>query len=132
MKHLKKYNENKLHKGFDLEEILDTIDDMFLYSKDNGFKLDYSGQLLKLIITKPLNNRGFTIDTLFLMSDVLDTIQMIMNYLDGFSEFIVLNNILFIYKSSNTISSEYVDRDDLDKVEADLFSIHIKYEELQK
>lgn len=149
MKYLKTYEANRMYIGSKfankksatpdskerLTKMLDTLDDMFLDCKDDGFKLDYSGNLLNIEITKPVN-RGHNMysNNWFKMSEISDTLHMIMSYLDTFSDMIELESIEINVRKplgiqGPMIISKPIKREDIDK-DIDLSNIHITYKEL--
>lgn len=117
-----------------LEDMLDTIDEMFTDAKDDGFHLSYSGTLLNLVISKPVN-RGNNMysNSFFKMKDISDTIYMMMSYLDTFSDVIKLESIEVSGKEAYWHRDKFkkkIERNSIDSIEDDLVQVHIIYKEL--
>jgi len=143
MRYLKDYKlfENRISKER-LEDMLDTLDEMFLDSKDEGFKLDYGGSLLNIRITKPVSS-GFNMysNRLFKITEISDTLHMIMSYLDTFTDIIEMESIEISgrgnlvnpkggYRPGGMRFTENIKRDQIDSIDRELSEIHIIYKEL--
>lgn len=142
MKYLKKFNENRISKE-GLEEMLDTLDDMFLDVKDEGFELDYGGSLLNIRIHKPISSgNNMYSNRLFKISEISDTLHMIMSYLDTFPQVLELESIEISgrgntvhpttgsYRPGGMRFTEKIKRDEIDSINRELSEIHIVYKEL--
>lgn len=83
MKYLKKYNESLMSKD-EVNEIIDTIEDIFADIKDDGFVIEYTKDefqelgYLNLSISKP---KSTMLGNRFKLTDVSNTVEHLYNYL---------------------------------------------------
>ncbi len=90
MKYLKKYNESLMSKD-EVNEIIDTIEDIFADIKDDGFVIEYTKDefqelgthacYLNLSISKPKSTMVGNMPTKFKLTDVSNTVEHLYNYL---------------------------------------------------
>lgn len=91
MKYLKKYNESLMSKD-EVNEIIDTIEDIFADIKDDGFVLVYHKDefqefgYLNLSINKPKSTMVGIMPTKFKVSDVSNTVEHLYNYLSSINK----------------------------------------------
>lgn len=133
MKHLKRYNES-FSERMTTEEInimLDTIEDIFLDIKDDGFRLDYSGTVLNLSITKPKQTVLGDMGVKFNVSDISNTDIHLYNYLSTINKLDFVSMELIsngLNKHSITID-ELISQDNLYKQWRSIDRFVMKYNE---
>jgi hypothetical protein len=128
------YNKHRITSER-LEILLDTLDDMFLDAKDDGFRLNYSGTLLNINITKSIEYHNdwsgpYSRPTLFRINEVSDTIYMIMSYLDTFSDVLELEIIeVDLSSESKPKFKKEMKRGEIDSIKENIWGIRIRYKE---
>lgn len=139
MKHLTEFMKFTTYKLYESSEerlsiMLDTIDDMFLDCKDSGFDINYGGRFLTIRISKPVSRGNNMISNQnFNMSEVSDTLYMMISYLNTFSDIIKLSTIkigIVEYRGGRYESSvKDITIKDIDKDISDIKGIYIEYKD---
>lgn len=94
MKYLRRYNESHSERMTESEinTMIDTIEYIFLDIKDDGFKLDYSGVLLNITISKPKDTILGSMGVQFNLNEIIGVVKHLYNYLSSIEK-ISLNNM---------------------------------------